>query len=128
MTTILTTLVNREYAGSSGSYRLSSIGATATADIRTCLIARIGFCHTQAMKAHTSQEAQEWRAEEQGLIDALLKRDCTYEYQNRPGLLERYVTGLNAGAVLIRAASIRPSCRHRYGRSFEQFEFGSTKY
>jgi hypothetical protein len=127
MTTILTTLVKQEDAASSGSYG-SSIGSTETADIRTCLIARIGFCHMQAMKARTSQEAQGWRAEEEGLIDALLKRNCTYEYQDRPGLLERYTMGLNDGGVLIGAARIKPSCHHRYDGSFEPFELGSARY
>lgn len=115
MTTMLPTLVTQEDAASSHPSR-ASIAPTATVEVKPCLIARIGWCHREALKALTTREVEEWCAEKQGLIDALLQRDCTYEYQHSPVLLERYATGLEDGRVLIQAARIRPSCGHKYIR------------
>jgi hypothetical protein len=120
MTTMLPTLVNQEDAALNPSYG-PSIATTATADINACLIARIGWCHRQAMKALTAREAEEWGAEKQGLIDAFLGRDCRYEYQDGPVLQERYAMGLEDGRVLILAARIRPTCGHRYHSHVVQF-------
>ena len=92
MTTMLDTLVNED-AALSHNYE-SSIGSTANGDINACLIARIGWCHRQAVKALSIAETEEWRAEEQGLIDACLGRDSRYEYQDRPVFQERYTMGL----------------------------------
>ena len=120
MTTMLPALISEEDVAYSHNDH-PSITTTATGDINACLIARIGWCHRQAMKALTTPEAEEWRAEEQGLIDAFLKRDCRYEYQDRPVFRERYTMGLEDGRVLILAASIRPTCGHRYHRHVGQF-------
>lgn len=118
MTTMLDTLVNED-AALSHNYG-SSIGPTANGDINACLIARIGWCHRQAVKALSTAETEEWRAEEQGLIDAFLGRDSRYEYQDRPVFQERYTMGLEDGRVLILAAKIRPTCGHRYHSHVEQ--------
>jgi len=120
MTTMLPTLINQEDAASSHPSR-SSIAPTATAKVNVCLIARIGWCHGQALKALTTREVEEWCAQKQGLIDALLQRDCTYEYQHNLVLLERYTMGLEDGRVLIQAARVRPLCGHKYIRDHEQF-------
>ena len=115
MTTLLPILITQEDAALTHPSRLR-IAPTATAEVNACLIARIGWCHKQALKALTTWDVEEWRAEKQGLIDALLQRDCTYEYQHSSVLLERYAKGLEEGRVLIQAARIRPSCRHKYIR------------
>ena len=71
------------------------------------LIARIHWCEKQQVNARTEGEREEWCAEENGLKDALLQRDRTNQYQySLPGVLERYVTGLEDGRALIRAAWI----------------------
>jgi hypothetical protein len=54
--------------------------------------------------ALTTLEAEEWYAEQNGLIDALIERDCTHQYQGRSALEERYSTGLKDGRVLIQVA------------------------
>lgn len=95
----------------------SRLYTTPTTRVDACLIARIGWCHRQAMNALTTEEMEEWWAEEQGLIDALLHRDCTYEYEGRPVLCERYVMGLADGGALIQTAKVRPTCHHRYSAS-----------
>jgi hypothetical protein len=92
----------------------SGVSSTPTPHPNTCLIARIGWCHRQAMKAPTPAEADGWWAEKQGLIDALLHRDATETYEGRPGPRARYAMGLEDGGVLIRTASVTPSCHHRY--------------
>lgn len=92
----------------------SSIAAPPRMHVDACLLARIAWCHRQAMKALTTREVEEWCAEKKGLIDALLKRDCTQDYQDRPGLLQRYTMGRQDGGTLIQAAKVRPSCPHRY--------------
>jgi hypothetical protein len=120
MTTLLPTLIIEEDASSSNPSR-SSIAPTRMTEANACLIARIGWCHRHAMKALTTQEVEKWWAEKQGLIDALLQRECTYEYQHTPVLLERYAMGLEDGKALIQAARIRPSCGHKYvvdGKNF----------
>ena len=82
--------------------------------INACLIARIGWCHGQAMHALTAAEAKHWWAETQGLIDALLHRNSTPQYERLPGLRERYITGLEDGEAIIQTAKVRPFCHHRY--------------
>lgn len=107
------TLLNQVDAATSRPFR-PSIGPTCTAEVNACLIARIGWCHRQAMEARTTLEIEEWYSEQKGLIDALLERDCTPEYQGAPALRERYSRGLQDGRVLIQVAKIRPSCHHTY--------------
>lgn len=71
------------------------------------LIVRIHWCEKQQLNARTGGEREEWCAEEDGLKDALLHRDRTYEYHYRPpAVLERYATGLEDGRALIRAARV----------------------
>jgi hypothetical protein len=117
---MLPTLVNEEEAVSIESHG-PSIATTAPVDINACLIARIGWCHRQAVQALTIREAEGWRAEEQGLIDAFLGRDRRHDCQERPEFKERYALGLEDGRVLILAARIRPTCGHRYSSHIGQF-------
>ena len=121
MATMLPPLIHQEDPTVS-RVRHSSVSATPppTAHKNACLIARIGWCHRQAMNALTAAEMEEWWAEKQGLIDALLHRDSTYEFEGRPALRQRYATGLEDGGVLIRTARVRPSCHHSYSMRLEQ--------
>jgi hypothetical protein len=89
---MLPNLLNEVDAATSGP-SCPSIGSTPTPEVNACLIARIGWCHRQAMEARTTLEVEEWYSEQKGLIDALLERDCTPEYQGTPALQERYRRG-----------------------------------
>ena len=65
---------------------------------------RIEWCRRQRSLARTHSELQEWRAEEEGLRDALLNRDHTTQYQySPPDVFERYSLGLHDGQALMRA-------------------------
>lgn len=69
--------------------------------------ARIQWCRTQQLRAKTPLEIQVWRAEEEGLRDAILKIDHTDNYRQQPSaVLERYMMGLQDGEVLIRFQSV----------------------
>jgi hypothetical protein len=121
MTSLLPTLISQEGAASSRTHRSRGL-STPISRVHTnaCLIARIGWCHRQAMKAQTSTEMEGWWAEEQGLIDALLHRDSTYEFEGRPVLRHRYAMGLEDGGALIQTARVRPACHHSYSLRLEQ--------
>ena len=110
---MLSNFLNQVDAATSRPSRPST-SSTPTAEVNACLIARIGWCHRQAMEARTTLEVEEWYSEQKGLIDALLERDCTSEYQGTPALRERYSRGLQDGRALIQVAKIRPSCHHTY--------------
>jgi hypothetical protein len=113
MNTLLQPLTNRQPMAFRHLYP-SGISSAPTPHPNTCLIARIGWCHRQAMNTQTPAEADGWWAEKQGLIDALLHRDATDTYEERPGTRARYAMGLEDGVVLIRTARVKPSCHHRY--------------
>jgi hypothetical protein len=67
------------------------------------LVARIEWCRRQRTQARTQAELEGWRAEEEGLRDALLKRDRTSQYRySPPGVFERYAMGLEDGRALNR--------------------------
>jgi hypothetical protein len=75
------------------------------AQTSTSLLARIEWCREQRMQARTQAELEGWRAEEEGLLDALLGRDHTSHYRySPPGLFERYAMGLQDGRSLVRLA------------------------
>jgi len=76
-----------------------------TGHTSTSLVARIEWCRRQEMQARTEAELEGWCAEEEGLQDALLNRDCTDRYRyNPPAVFERYAMGLEDGRALLRAA------------------------
>ena len=75
----------------------------------TPLEARVEWCQRLRKQARTQFEVEGWRAEEEGLWDALLKRDRTYQHQysrqSPPcvfNVFERYTMGLEDGQALIR--------------------------
>lgn len=68
---------------------------------------RIVWCRRQRAKARTDLEIDAWRAEEEGLRDAVLRRDHVHKYRARsPLLFERYVLGFQDGKALMRAAQV----------------------
>lgn len=68
---------------------------------------RIDWCRRQIAQASTEPELDGWRAEEDGLRDALLNSDHTDDYRLcPPEIRERYVLGLQDGTALLRTARI----------------------
>ncbi len=66
---------------------------------------RIAWCREQMALACTEFESDGWRAEEDGLRDALLNRDYTDHYRlSSPEIFERYLRGFQDGTILLRAA------------------------
>ena len=85
---------------------------------------RIVWCRRQRAQARTDLELAAWRAEEEGLRDAVLRRDHVHKYRERsPILFERYVLGFQDGKALMRVAQatrIRQSGKHE--TSHHEFE------
>ncbi len=74
---------------------------------RSFILIRINWCRRQRMQACTEPEKDGWRAEEEGLRDALLKRDHSNHYRySPPGVFERYSMGFEDGQALIRLACV----------------------
>lgn len=66
------------------------------------IILRIEWCRRQEMQARTQAGLEESRAEEEGLRDVLLNRDCTSQYlRSPPAVFERYAMGLEDGRTLV---------------------------
>jgi hypothetical protein len=66
---------------------------------------RIEWCRRQSARARTEPEADGWRAEEDGLRDALMNSDHTDDYRlYPPEICERYVRGFQDGTAWLRAA------------------------
>jgi hypothetical protein len=66
---------------------------------------RIDWCRRQSAQARTDQEADGWRAEEDGLRDALISDDHSHAYRLcHPKIQERYSRGFQDGTVLLNAA------------------------
>lgn len=74
--------------------------------------ARIAWCRRQRDQARTESDAEEWRAEEDGLRDALLNMDRADAYRlSTDKVLRRYKLGLRDGRALLQiawAGSIAP--------------------
>ncbi len=69
------------------------------------ILARIEWCWWQSTQALTEPELDGWRAEAEGLRDALLNRDHMNHYRDSPpSVFERYVMGFEDGQALIRLA------------------------
>lgn len=67
---------------------------------------RIEWCRRQSTQARAPLERAGWRAEEEGLRDALLNKNHTYQYQQGPpGVFERYAMGLQYGREVLRTAA-----------------------
>ena len=66
---------------------------------------RIACCRRQRAQARTRIEQEAWRAEEEGLRDAVLHRDHVDKYRARsPIVLERYLIGVQDARALMRIA------------------------
>ena len=69
------------------------------------IVARMEWCRWQSTHAQTDPEIEGWRAEEDGLRDALLHRDHTKLYRyGPPGVFVRYAMGFEDGHALMRLA------------------------
>ena len=66
---------------------------------------RIEWCKRQSAQARTESEVDGWRAEADGLRDALMNSDHTENYRLcPPEIFQRYVLGFQDGTALLRAA------------------------
>ena len=85
------------------------------------ITSRIVWCRRFRRQAPTHSEKDGWRAEEQGLRDALLMRDHSNDYRSRlPDVFARYLMGFQDAQTLIRMAKINPALaqlRYRTGVS-----------
>jgi len=71
------------------------------------IAARIEWCRQLSVQARTHTELEAWRAEEEGLRDALLERDHRHQYRDRPpAVFERYALGFEDGNALICLACV----------------------
>jgi hypothetical protein len=68
------------------------------------ILSRIQWCrHQQLLPSVTRQEREEWRAEEDGLVDALSHSDRTAFMRENPGSqATRYQRGFEDGKALLR--------------------------
>ena len=74
------------------------------------ITSRIVWCRRFRRQAPTHSEKDGWRAEEQGLRDALLMRDHSNDYRSRlPAVFARYLIGFQDAQTLIRMAQINPT-------------------
>lgn len=70
-------------------------------------ISRIEWCRQQRAQARAQAEVERWRAEEEGLRDALLNRDHTNQYrESPPDVFRSYAMGLRDGRALILLAQV----------------------
>jgi hypothetical protein len=68
---------------------------------------RIEWCRQQSMQARAPLERAGWQAEEEGLRDALLNKNHTYQYQQGPpSVFQRYAMGLQYGREVLRTAVV----------------------
>ena len=71
------------------------------------IASRIEWCRRQRTQTLAQLELEGWRAEEEGLLDALLNRDHTNQYLHcPPAVFERYAMGLQDGQALMRTAAV----------------------
>ena len=69
---------------------------------------RIEWCRRQSAQALTEPEMDGWRAEEDGLRDALMNSDHADDYRLcPPEIFRRYVLGFQDGTALLRASRVR---------------------
>jgi hypothetical protein len=68
---------------------------------------RIDWCRRESTQVCAPLESAGWRAEAEGLEDALLHRDHTNQYQEGPpSVFERYLLGLQDGQAVLRTAAV----------------------
>lgn len=69
---------------------------------------RIEWCRRQSAQARTEPEVEGWRAEADGLRDALMNSNHTDTYQLcPPEVLRRYMMGFQDGTALLQAARVQ---------------------
>lgn len=69
---------------------------------------RIEWCRRQSAQARTEPEVEGWRAEADGLRDALMNSNHTDTYQLcPPEILRRYMMGFQDGTALLQAARVQ---------------------
>jgi len=69
---------------------------------------RIEWCRRQSAQARTEPEMDGWRAEADGLQDALMNNDHSHNYRLcPPEVFRRYVLGFQDGTALLRAARVQ---------------------
>ena len=69
---------------------------------------RIEWCTRQSAQARSEPEVDGWRAEAEGLRDALMNSDHTDNYRLcPPEVLRRYELGFQDGTALLRAARVQ---------------------
>ena len=91
----------------SGRQDCDSLDLQRLAETSIPLVVRIDWCRRQRGQARTQREVVGWRAEEEGLPDALSKRDSTYQHRDSPPMaFERYAMGLEDGRALIRLGRV----------------------
>jgi hypothetical protein len=76
------------------------------------IISRIEWCRIQQhLHAITKDERAGWRAEEAGLVDALVCRDRNpYMREEHRSQCIRYQCGLEDGRALLRLSTLPPPC------------------
>ena len=75
------------------------------------IASRIDWCRRESTQVYAPLESAGWRAEAEGLEDALFHRDHTNQYQQGPpSVFERYVLGLADGHAVLRMAAV-----HQHG-------------
>ena len=71
------------------------------------IASRIEWCRRESTQVCAPLESAGWRAEAEGLHDALLHQDHTTQYQQGPpSVFERYVLGLSDGRAVLRMAAV----------------------
>jgi hypothetical protein len=81
--------------------------AYANTSIASRIESRIQWCQRLSAQACAPLEIAGWRAEAEGLRDALLERDHTTQYQQGPtSVFERYARGLQDGDAMLRTALV----------------------
>lgn len=76
-------------------------------DAAKSLASRIEWCRQQSTRVRAQLERAGWQAEEEGLRDALLNKNHTYQYQQgSPCVFERYAMGLQYGREVLRTAAV----------------------
>jgi len=77
------------------------------ASANNSIASRIEWCQRQSTQVSAPLEIAGWRAEAEGLQDALLDGDHTTKYQQRPpSVFKRYAMGLQDGRSMLRAAAV----------------------
>lgn len=71
------------------------------------IFTRIEWCRRQRIFARSQPDVERWRAEEEGLWDAILDQDHMAQYRNAPAEIgERYAMGFHDGQVMLRVARV----------------------